>query len=243
MGTLAASPNFGISPVYGADPQQSPKSIPMKLDFSTASSFVVDFSYLIAKTFINLIQTVYIDNAAGTASVSISFDGTQQVLTCPPNSQGYFPILSLTQAKCTVSSTGTAVVNVQFLNIPIVPNVWGTLAGGGASVSISGPLPLPTVAPINTAYAAVQLTLTTGFQEVFTILHAANSAITSTARNLTVQSSLSNAAGTVITMSDSGSSPGLELSPGGSVSYDGIDLTKLFVKGSVALLCNFQVLV
>jgi hypothetical protein len=124
------SPNYGITPVYSNDPKQSPKSVPMIFDFSTATSFTVDFSSLISRAFINLIQTVFIDNAAGSTNVSISFEGTQQTVTCPPNSQGYFPILTLEQAKCTVSSPGTTVVNMQFINIPIAPCVWSTTVTG-----------------------------------------------------------------------------------------------------------------
>lgn len=133
-------PNNNIRPlrVYtAAVPKEGPLVVPYSLDFTVAASGVIDLSQLFNAQAISIIQAIYADNSANSQSMSITVPDTQQVLTWPPYSQGYLPVLQTTNFKFSYASNGNAVVKIELMNFNVAPMVWSTsgtppLTAGGA---------------------------------------------------------------------------------------------------------------
>jgi hypothetical protein len=84
-------------------------------------------------------QTVYIDNSLNSSAASISVDQTQQLITAPPFSQGYYPIQAPMSCRVTFTSLGTVNVTYILLNVPVSAVVWFVASSGVAAV-VSDPI-------------------------------------------------------------------------------------------------------
>jgi hypothetical protein len=106
-------------------PEGGPKMIPLPLDFTARSDYELDLSNLMMRGFIDMIQTVYVDNLDGGVAVQIDVDTGRQRLDVAAGAQAYLPILVPNPAKLTFTSTGgAATVTVYLLNFPIAPEMW-----------------------------------------------------------------------------------------------------------------------
>ena len=101
------------------------KMVPVGINFSTDSSFMLDLSSYLSSTRISQVQTIFIDNSDNGSSVTVTIPATQQRLICPANSQGYFPILCTSPVKLSFQSAGNVLVWFFLLNFPVAPGVWG----------------------------------------------------------------------------------------------------------------------
>lgn len=120
------------NPIYNAlVPKEGPKSVPVPLPFATDganSVYDLDFRNLVDGGQITCVQTVFLDNSKGSAQVVVTVQGTGQQIKCPPNSQGYFPILAAKIARFEVTTAGNANVPSQWINVPMPTAVWGGLS-------------------------------------------------------------------------------------------------------------------
>lgn len=114
----------------GMVPKEGPKAIPVLCQFGTTQSFTIDFQNVQSRGVINSIQTVFIDNSGNTKSITLTDTATTQEIICPGNSQGYFPIMVPNPPVFTAVSTGTANVQIIFMNVQINPIVWNALSSG-----------------------------------------------------------------------------------------------------------------
>jgi hypothetical protein len=121
--------NLGAMDVAsGFAPKNGPRSVPTLIDFSIASPFNLDLTFLEQMDKLEFVQTVYIDNSLNASSVTVQSLGTQQKVTCPPNAQGYFPLLVTQQPKFIISTaSGTPIVPIQFLNVAIPCMIWSSI--------------------------------------------------------------------------------------------------------------------
>lgn len=81
------------------------------------------------------LQTAFIDNSQGTASLSLTVTSNGTGVTCPAGSQGFFPILVSANPQFSVAGVGTA--KITFLNVPMPAAIWG---GGAGTYTSSGAL-------------------------------------------------------------------------------------------------------
>lgn len=81
------------------------------------------------------LQTAFIDNSQGTASLTLTVTSNNTGVTCPAGSQGFFPILVSANPQFSVSGVGTA--KITFLNVPMPAAIWG---GGAGTYTSSGAL-------------------------------------------------------------------------------------------------------
>lgn len=137
-------------------PPEGPKAVPQTLDFSQASSFLLDFTQAYDQKIISVVQTIWVDNFANTAPVKFTVAGTGQTIECPAGAQGVFPIISAIRTKITAISSGAAIVPCQFLNVPLPIGVWYKTgnAGGGAVTISSGAVSITRQAVTAAAAAA-----------------------------------------------------------------------------------------
>ena len=119
-------------------PKEGPKSIPISFPFTgSALSFTVDFSQVIQQGRIACINGLFIDNSANPDSLSVTVQQTGQVIVCPPEAQGIFPIIGPEFTRVTVASLGAVTVLIQFLNTTPTLSVWSVNAGGGGGMGVT----------------------------------------------------------------------------------------------------------
>lgn len=110
-------------------PDEGPVSIPLILDFSGAvGTYTVDLLNLQQQGFISRVQCLYIDNADGSAPLTVTINGSNQRIVAPANTQGYYPVLCPNPAKLQFDNTAhTIIITVFLLNMPVSGVVWSTV--------------------------------------------------------------------------------------------------------------------
>jgi hypothetical protein len=132
MGMAGATPinsaNLSTLAVYGGDRPlcEGPRILPiLNIDFSTVTTYSLDYSNQMKMGRMSMIQTVYIDNSQndGAATVMLS---TGQQITAKGRTQGFYNCLAQEPFKVSFESTGGARVSFIFLNFSIQPAQWAT---------------------------------------------------------------------------------------------------------------------
>jgi hypothetical protein len=124
---LISAGQAAVSPIgYGYYPEEGSRCVSAQYNWTTVSGFADDLSQLLARGVESTIQTVYIENGSNAQSVTLTVAGTDQVITCPALSQGFFPAFFTGQPsfQITTSAPIAAVTRCYFLNMPIAPAVW-----------------------------------------------------------------------------------------------------------------------
>lgn len=116
---------------FGFAPRKGPRAMPLTLDFSAASSVEVDLMLAQTEDRLEWVQSVYVDNSANTASVSITSAITGQTLTWGAGYQGYLPFMCPNHPKFTATSSGGVAVDIHLLTFPVPAFLWndGTQSG------------------------------------------------------------------------------------------------------------------
>lgn len=143
--------NVGI--YNGPIPKEGPKCVPIGLDFSAQNTYNIDFTMLQQRGFLSEIQAVFIDNFSNAQPVTLTVNGTNQRVVCPPLSQGIFPLFCPNPPRFVAQTTGMVAVGMQFLNVPITCLTWNA-AGAPFTFSGSGAL--------NVSDAALDATISNG---------------------------------------------------------------------------------
>lgn len=119
----------------GLAPVRLPRALSQVLDFTSVSSISVHLTKARDEDKLEWVQTLFIDNSANTASVSVTAAITNQTLVVPPGSQAYLPILAPEPEFLFVTSGGS-LVPVQFLTSAYPAMIWAT-ASSSSSVAIT----------------------------------------------------------------------------------------------------------
>lgn len=117
-------------------PCEGPEVVPLFLDFSAANNFQIDLKALVQGGKISMIQSLYVDNADGTAPVSFIQSITNQRIIIPAGAQAYLNGL-FSGAQFTATSTSLSLVKVFAQNFPVTNCVWNTGAAGAPSQNVS----------------------------------------------------------------------------------------------------------
>lgn len=122
-----ASGAFGAFPVsLGYYPIEGSRAVTAQYNWTAQAGFAEDLSQLVAWGIETAIQAGYVDNGSNSQSVTITIPATGQVITCPANSQGFFPLLftGTPAFQITTPFAIAAVTRVILLNVPVNPCVW-----------------------------------------------------------------------------------------------------------------------
>lgn len=129
----------------GLDPLDMPgeggRAYQINIDFTATGAPLQSFTIDNHTTGLKSIQTAFIDNSNNSASTVIQVQGANQKLTCPPYSQGFFPILALGPSlNLTAQSAGDVYVPVTFLNVPMPLGIWNVQNPGlvQGTIPVSG---------------------------------------------------------------------------------------------------------
>lgn len=153
MTTVSVQAGYTPFPVptgQAPDCKLNRRAIHVLIDFSLGSAYQLDLSQVQSQGGMDSVQTLYIDNGASAAALTIVMGLTLQNIIIPAGAQGYIPILQGNPPILQFSvAGGTPVVNVQLLNFFVPPFLWyttgvpvndltlaGIIVGGGANVNV-----------------------------------------------------------------------------------------------------------
>lgn len=125
-------PNNQISVANALVPPEGPKVVPTQLDFSTAGIVIVDFTLPQMQKRISVIQTVIVRNWNNPNPLTITVDGTSQMIDVPANSDVTTAVLAAIRPKFVVQTVSGVIVPVIWLNVPL-PSLYVPNTGGGSS--------------------------------------------------------------------------------------------------------------
>lgn len=112
--------NLAIVPVdTGKIPKNGAKAVPADYDFSVSAAWDTDLTLLKQQGKIEVIQSIFIDNANNNQSIVVTVSGTRQAISVPAQYQGLFPVFVTDRARFTVTSSGSGKAQVQYSNAPI----------------------------------------------------------------------------------------------------------------------------
>jgi hypothetical protein len=100
-------------------PEGGPKALPIRLDFATNPSWFLDYSNQMNMGFLDMVQTLWVDNYGNAQIMTITIPNSQQVLRIPAGAQGYFPCLCPNPVKILFESTGATIQQVTLINFPV----------------------------------------------------------------------------------------------------------------------------
>lgn len=135
--------NGGTNLLQG-DP--SPKSISQVYDFGATgipvAGYTTSLTQLIQLGNIKGIQTIFIDNSLNNGPILVSNPSMNQGISLPAGYQGYFSILAAAGSgnNFTITSTGTLIANVSYLNVQMPFGLWSALIAPpstGAPLAVS----------------------------------------------------------------------------------------------------------
>lgn len=102
-----------------------PKVICLPLDFTTNTQYTLNLQQLQDLGAFDACLSMYIDNRANGAALSVTFGGTGQNISCPKNAQGYFQVwCTNSPVTVTFTTTGGVLVNVFLGNMDVSNAVW-----------------------------------------------------------------------------------------------------------------------
>lgn len=129
---MAPTPRVSFAVFNGLIPAEftSPRAMRIQIDFTTLAqqSFDLQEEFLMAQ--MPMVQTLYIDNTgANAALLTVSVQGTQQVIKAKANTQGYYPVLAPESCGFMFSIPAPAAnqVNVHFINVPMPAVQWASV--------------------------------------------------------------------------------------------------------------------
>jgi hypothetical protein len=133
--------NYFDTPIFNAAiPPEGPKALPFTFPFvGTEAEFTVELTLTQTQQFLSIVQGAYVDNSLNDTPFSITASGTGQVLTIPPYTQGYLPVMVAKPTSFVISGACENEVGVIFYNIPVPSLLWdvqGSGSGGDATTTM-----------------------------------------------------------------------------------------------------------
>lgn len=218
---LLPKPRLAWEVAFGNAPRKGSLCMPIDVDLSIENPGNINLNDVLLRDVIEFVQTLFIDNRANPAVLTITMRGTGQVLSIPGNAQAYMPVCcTQDNSHFSFSTTGTPVIPVEFLNFPMPAIVWS--ANGVQLVASSNPA---------TVLAGQVKIAVTG-----TAVQLPSNALVN---GVTIRANNNNAAtgGTVgpagINNTVDGTGNGYILFPGDAIAYGVTNSNAVFVNGTI----------
>jgi hypothetical protein len=137
----------GQQHVYNAIiPDEGPRAVGFELDFVNYNENDIDFTYAYEQKQMTVVQAVWVDNTANAEELVITAtNAPRQVIKVGPGIQGAFPVISAIRPKFALTTNGSCIVNVIFVNVPLMsfsdqpaPVLNAGKAASGATVIANG---------------------------------------------------------------------------------------------------------
>lgn len=109
-------------------PDESPKAIPFLIDFSVNTTWILDLELVMSRTYITMVQTLFLDLSGSANPLKVTVSGSGQVILAKANTQGYYQILASNPVKLQFDSTvAPNIIPIQLINVSIPGVVWPTV--------------------------------------------------------------------------------------------------------------------
>lgn len=109
-------------------PQEGSKAAPIRLDFTLADSYSLDTQNIMARGFLSMVQTLFIDMSSTDVAMTILINGSGQRLVIKGRTQGYYNVMAPSPVKMIFTCAGGPQdVLVWLINVPVPGHVWPTL--------------------------------------------------------------------------------------------------------------------
>jgi len=100
-------------------PSEGPKCVPITLDFTSVTTLELDYGNMQSRGFLNMCQTLWVDNSLSAVILSIQIPVTGQTIKVPAGVQGYFTCLCPNPIHMIFTSSGAVVCQVTLCNFPV----------------------------------------------------------------------------------------------------------------------------
>lgn len=105
-------------------PPEGSRAVPLTLDFTATTEYILDLQNFIARNLISMVQAVFVDNSANASPFLLNIPNSGQTLVIPSNSQAYLSVLAPNPAYFDFQTQGGVLVPVTLLNYPVTNCVW-----------------------------------------------------------------------------------------------------------------------
>jgi|ERR1700757_442711 len=171
--------------------EKGPFAIPCSCDFGAtgipASGYIIDPGRFYNNGAIKTIQSIFFDNSQVNGTTQVYIPAFNQLLSLPPYSQGFFPVLAplLSGGVMLVTSNAVAgIATVTLLNTQMPGYTWSVLSGtSGASIPVSDVILDATVSALNTI-AATQVSVKTKVAQLTATDRSGTIAVANTSQQL-----------------------------------------------------------
>ena len=107
-------------------PSEGPRGAPLVCDFSSQNPILVDLTQQQAQTRLSMVQTIYIDLADSDNVITVLVESSMHRIRAKGRTQGFYPLLAPAPTKLILTSSGTDLITVHIVNVPIAGVVWPT---------------------------------------------------------------------------------------------------------------------
>lgn len=103
----------------GTVPPEGPVAYRVIADFSAGVDVVIDLTRQTEASHVSRWQSIYVDNSANAADITLLFSGTEQLITVKAGSQKYINIIAQLPMVVNAHSTGAILVTMFFMNVAV----------------------------------------------------------------------------------------------------------------------------
>jgi hypothetical protein len=130
MSNIILTPKTGTQVGNAVIPQEGPVAVPYNLNFALSTSYTINVRDLLQTgpgyPGLSRIQSLWIDNSQNTAELILNVTQTNQFIYVPPQSQGYYSVLSPNAGQINISTSAvvTSLCYLTVLNFPVSGDQW-----------------------------------------------------------------------------------------------------------------------
>lgn len=136
-----AARNFGVTATgFGYYPPEGSRAISVQYNWGSQTGYNEDMGQLVEFGVVTSAQGVWIDNSQTPVAVTITINGTGQIITCAGTKQGFFPVFFSGYPGYQIVSNGISgtATRLIFVNTPPqCAGTWDTAATGSSSKTIA----------------------------------------------------------------------------------------------------------
>lgn len=104
--------------------KKGPLCARINMDFSAAPAYHLDMQQVQSTNQFDFCQTIFVDNSAGGSAISITIQGSGQVIVAKAGTQGYYNVVCPNPIVMDFASAGGQLAQILLINVAIPGSVW-----------------------------------------------------------------------------------------------------------------------
>lgn len=122
------TPGTPLSVTLGHSPKEGAKAFPQSYNFALGATFTLDMTSAQFTAKLSVVQGIFIDNSANNAAMTVNSSGFSQTISLGAGWQGYLPIVTGERNVFTITSAGSGIATIIYLNYPVPFGLWPAAA-------------------------------------------------------------------------------------------------------------------